>query len=128
MITEPEWASIRALVERLVPSIAGSKNHFLTSKVLKRDTVNNLIWISELGDQPIPVVGLDYNIKTYDTDNSGVVQVRNSVASPKVPDVGEAVFVVLEGGSQGLPRCLGTIQGRNWVIPEEEGNVGLSAQ
>jgi len=128
VISEPEWASIRALVSRIVPQIAGSKNHFITGRVVKRDVSNSLVWIAELGDQGIPLVGFDYNIKAYDTDQTGTVNVRNSVASPRVPDVGESVFVVLEGGSQGLPRCLGTIQGQNWLISEEEGNVGLSAQ
>lgn len=120
-ISEGEWASIRAMVNKLTTQVAGRRGYFVTGKVIKRDDYNSLVWLAELGDQPIPVVGFDYNVKYYDTNNTGVVNVKNVIASPKVPDIGEYVVVMLEMGAQSLPRCVGVVQGRDWVMPEDEG-------
>lgn len=121
-ITEGEWTSIQALVARAVGH--GGKSHFMTAKVIKRDVPNQLVWVKELGGQAIPMVGFDMSVKYYDTDNTGTVLVRSSISSPKVPNVGESVFIVLEMGAHSLPRCLGTIQGRNWVTREDEAGFG----
>lgn len=121
-INENEWASIQALVERIVGH--GGKSNFMTARVLKRDVANKLVWVKELGAQAIPVVGFDYSVKYYDTDSTGTVNVKTVSASVKVPDVGESVFIVLEMGAQSLPRCLGTIQGRGWVTREDETGFG----
>jgi hypothetical protein len=122
-ITEPEWASIASLVERMVPQLTGGRRNFTTGRVIKRDANKRLVWLKELGDQPIPVVGFDYEVKYYDTDNAGNTQPKKATVSPVTPDVGEHVFVVLEMGEQSLPRCLGTIQGTGWILPEDEGGV-----
>jgi hypothetical protein len=121
-ITEPEWASIRALVQRMVGH--GGKDNFFSARVVKNDVAKKLVWVQELGNQPIPLVGFDYSVKFYDTNASGTVLPQTAVASPKVPDVGDTVFIVKEMGAQSLPRCLGTIQGRGWILPEDETGFG----
>jgi hypothetical protein len=120
MIEEPEWASIRSLVETLVPQIAGRRGNLVTGRVTKRDESNGLVWISELGNQAIPIVGLNYKVKYYDTDETGKVNVKQAIVSPVVPGIGEAVVVVLEMGQESLPRCVGAIHGRNWITPGNE--------
>lgn len=119
-ITEPEWTSIASLVERMVPQLTGGRRNFKTGRVIKRDANNQLVWIRELGDQPIPVVGFDYTVKYYDTDNAGNTVPKTAKISPVTPDVGEHVFIVFEMGEHSLPRCLGTIQGTGWILPEDE--------
>jgi len=120
MISEREWSAIAGMVTKMVKKIAGERGNLITSTVIKRDSGNRLVWIKELGDQGIPVVGFDYNVKYYDTDNNGNVNVKNIVVHPHTPDVGDHVLVALELGSQSLPRCVGVIQGNNWIIPEDE--------
>jgi hypothetical protein len=119
-ITEPEWTSIASLVERMVPQLTGGRRNFKTGRVIKRDTNKKLVWLREFGDQPIPVVGFDYEVKYYDTDSTGNTVPKKAKISPVTPDVGEHVFVALEMGEHGLPRCLGTIQGVGWILPEDE--------
>lgn len=120
MISEPEWASIRALVSKLVTQIAGHRGNFITGQVVKRDEDNRLVWIKELGNQPIPIVGLDSNVKYYDTDATGKINVKHAVVAPVVPKVGQSIFVALEMGTQSLPRCIGVIHGKNWITSETE--------
>lgn len=118
-ITEGEWTSISSLIERMVAK-GGGRRQFITSQVLKRDEGNGVIWIGELGDQPIPIVGFDYNVKYYGIDGSGNVTVKNAIATPITPQVGEQVLVALEMGEQSLPRCLGVVKGTNWLVIEDE--------
>jgi hypothetical protein len=120
MISEREWTSIREMVLRLVTQKAGHRGNLITGKVIKRDPDHSCVWIEEFGDQPIPLVGFDYDVKSYDTDGSGTVNVKHYIVSPKTPDVGESVLVAMEMGAQSLPRCVGVIQGKNWIIPEDE--------
>jgi hypothetical protein len=78
---------------------------------------------SEFGEQPIPVVGFDYDVKSYDTDNTGTVNVKHYTVSPQTPNVGDSVLVAMEMGSQSLPRCVGVIQGKNWIIRRMRASV-----
>jgi len=121
MISEREWSAISGMVARIVKQIAGERGNLITGQVIKRNESDKTVWISELGDQPIPVVGFDLDVKYYDTDGTGTVNVKHATASPITPDVGDHVLVALELGTQSLPRCVGVIQGRNWIIPEDEG-------
>jgi len=121
MISEREWTSIRSMITTLVHQIAGQRGNLITGEVIKHNTSNKTVWLKELGDQPIPVVGHSYEVKYYDTDNNGVVQVKKVTVDPTTPDIGDFVLVAMEMGSQSLPRCVGVIHGRNWIIPEDEG-------
>ena len=120
-ISEPEWQSIRAMIERVTTQISGHKGiYFTTGKVIKRDTVNFCVYLREFGDQPIPIVGFDYTVNYYDTDATGAIHKKTSKIKVQVPKLGEAVLVISELGSQRLPRCVGVIKGKNWLIAEEE--------
>lgn len=122
MITEAEWGSIASMIERVVGH--GGKDHFMSATVIKRDEANGNVWVRELGNQAIPVVGFDYNVKYYDTDETGTVNVKHAQISPAVPKVGEHIFILFEMGSKSLPRCVGVVQGRNWIASEnEQGSV-----
>lgn len=122
MISEGEWASIAAMVQRIVGH--GGKDHFMSATVIKRDVANKTVWVKELGDQAVPVVAHTMNVKYYDTDNSGVINVKNAVVAPAVPNVGDHIFIVFEMGSQSLPRCIGVVHGTNWVASEDETGFG----
>jgi hypothetical protein len=117
MISEREWASIGALITKITGK--ANKRQFITGKVVKNNTGNKTVWLKELGAQAIPVVGFDYDVKYYDTDSTGTVNVRHMTATPKTPKVGQIVVVALELGDQSIPRCIGVVQGKNWITSEE---------
>lgn len=113
-ISEGEWASIYALVERATGNPA---QFFTTGKVVRRDAAKKLVWLAEFGPQAIPVVGFDYEVRYYDTNELGVVNAKLAKITVIVPKVGETVLVARELGAQRLPRCLGKIQGTGWITP-----------
>ncbi len=120
MISEPEWNSIRSFVEKICVRVSGRRSEFFESgTVSKRDEANKLIWLKGFSDDPIPVVAFDYEVKYYDTDSDGNVVVRKAKVTPVIPKVGQTVFVAYEMGTSRLPRCLGVIQGKNWIVTED---------
>lgn len=133
MITQLEWKSIRAMVESVIREmVGGRRDYFVTGKVIKNDDKKNLVWLEEFGDQAIPVVAFDYEITVYDETPKGTLAVAAGNVSPyktkkkkafatvMVPSVGETVLVARELGIRRLPRCLGVLQGRDWIISEDE--------
>lgn len=121
MITEQEWNSIRTVVERICAEVSGRRQEFFqTGKVIKRDEVNRLVWIKGMGHTAIPIVSFNYDIRYYDTDELGNATVKNARAKIAVPKLGEIVLVVFELGSTRLPRCLGVVQGKNYLETEED--------
>lgn len=137
-IDREEWRSIRALVENLT---GGKGEYFVTGKVIKRDVKRKLVWLKEFGDQAIPLVAFDYEVRYYDDNSKGrqisvpihvdevpysgtaIVGVPNK-NTPKtakvtvmVPKVGETVLVARELGTSRIPRCLGVLMGRGWITP-----------
>lgn len=119
-ITEGEWESIATMVERIVADVAGSRrDYFITGKVTKVDKLNQCVYLDEFADQPIPVVGFDYEIMYYDNDGSKVSK-KQAAASVVMPKVGSVVLVAREMGTRRLPRCLGVILGTNWIMTEED--------
>lgn len=131
-ISEPEWTSIRTMIEAVASDISGTRNFFTTGKVIKRDVENMLVWLEEFGDQPIPLVLFDYEVKYYDetpngttavaagTDQPFNVKTRKVTATVLVPKIGDTVLVARELGSRRIPRCLGVIRGKGWIVPETE--------
>jgi hypothetical protein len=120
-LSDLDFVSIRSLVERVVSEISGRRDSFfVTGKVIKRDEAKKLVWLKEFGDQPIPVVGFDYIVKYYDEGADGVTRVKKSIVQVQVPMIGATVFVARELGSRRLPRCLGVIQGKDWLVAEVE--------
>lgn len=119
-ILEAEWTSIRSMIERVVADIAGRRDsYFITGKVIKRDEGKRLVWLKEFGDQPIPIVSFDYTVKYYDDTTTGT-KVKTAKAKVDVPKIGATVLVARELGSRRLPRCLGIIQGIDWLVAEVE--------
>ena len=124
-ISEGEWSSIREVAAQIAEQVSGGRRNYFTARVIKRDEANGLVWVKELDLQPIPVVGHSYEVKYYDTDSTGVVTPKTVTVKTSVPKVGDNIFIVLEMGAQSLPRCLGTIYGKNWLMSEE--GMGFSS-
>lgn len=116
-MNESDFKSVRALVEKM---IGQRGEYFVTGTVIKRDTIRKLIWTPEFGDQPIPLVGLNYKVTYYDTDAAGVVTPKDAIVEPVVPEVGQTVVVARELGSRRLPRLIGVLQGTGWISTEED--------
>lgn len=117
MISEREWAALYDFVEK---QISKRGQYFVTGTVVKRDSDKGLIWLSELGDQPIPIVGFDLEVKYYDTDNAGITTQKKAKVKTLVPQIGQSVLVARELGVDRIPRCLGVIQGTDWIIQTED--------
>lgn len=66
MLTENDFASIKTMIDSAVGEIGQT---LITSQVLKRDEARKLVWISELGDQPIPVVDFNRMVDVYSFAN-----------------------------------------------------------
>jgi len=132
-ITEPEWQSVAAMIERKIMQMTGLRsNNFITGKVIKRDVPNKCVYLKDFGDQAIPVVGFNYTVKYYDETPNGTTAVSSGSAQPYktrvktvtvdvvVPNVGDIVAVLCEMGTHRLPRCIGVIQGKNWLVAEAD--------
>jgi hypothetical protein len=120
-ISEPEWLSVASMVEKIVKRIIGTRaDFFVTGKVSKVDKANKCIFMKEFGDQPIPIVGFDSEVKYYDTDNTGKIIAKKATVTVVMPKVGATVLVAREMGLRRMPRCLGVVQGKNWMTPEAE--------
>lgn len=117
MLGFTDWKSIQNFVNA---RIAEQGEYFTQGKVIKRDVVNKLIWLKEFGDQPIPLVAFNYQVKYYIVDAAGKTVPRQTKEFSKdvqvsVPQVGEVVLVARMMGSARLPKCLGVIQSTKYV-------------
>jgi hypothetical protein len=132
-ISDPEWESINTFVGRIVKKMVGQRSdYFVTGQVLKVDEPNKCIFMREFGDQPIPIVGFDYEVSFYDESPKGTTTPAEGIAAPYntykktakvtvvMPKKGQTVLVAREMGTHRLPRCLGVIQGKRWIVPEED--------
>jgi hypothetical protein len=120
-ISEPEWASIRKMVETIAGQYSGRRDaHFSLGEVIKRDEDRKLVWLAEFGDQAIPLVYFDQEVKYYDENHLGVVKVRKAPILMKVPQIGDTVLVAKEFGTRRLPRCLGVLQGFGFIDQGED--------
>lgn len=112
-ISEGEWISIRALFSRIT---GGRAEDFVTGKVTKIDKINKNIFMKEFGTQPIPMVANDYEVIYYDTLPNGRTLKKTAKVTLVMPDKGDTVVVAREMGTHRLPRCLGKLVGRKWII------------
>jgi hypothetical protein len=120
-ISDPEWESISQMVEAIVKRVTGTRaDFFTTGRVVKVDAANKCVYLAEFGDQPIPIVGFNYTMKYYDEGSSGTIKQKDASAVLVMPEVGQSVLVAREMGTRRLPRALGVIQGKNWIVAEEE--------
>jgi hypothetical protein len=119
-LTEPEWNSIAQFTEKIVKQVIGTRgDFFVTGKVIKVDTQNRCVYLAEFGDQAVPVVGFNYTASYY-VQESGSMTKKTATAEIQMPKVGQSVLVAREMGTSRLPRALGVIQGKNWIVSEEE--------
>lgn len=127
-LTFDDWNEIMDRVGRM---IGRSTNFFEQGKVIRRDINKRLVWLQEFGDQPIPVIGFNYEVKIYDTQPTGnttavgtpvksQTAVRTYTVTPATPKVGDLVLVAKQMGTRRLPKCLGVIQSRDYVMLAEE--------
>lgn len=126
-IDHDAWRSIDRRIDEKIAAQGGPA--FVQGVVIKTDIKNNLIWLQEFGDQPIPLFTFDYDIKYYDTQPVGNVTSGSpvpvkvvptkAVVTPKCPKVGDIVLVAQQYGSRRLPKCLGVLRSRNFIIPQE---------
>lgn len=117
-ISEGEWASIRNFVTGL---IGKRGEYFITGKVVSVDKKKRLVYVKEFGTQGIPIVGFDYEVAYYDTNQVGTVIKKKAKVTLLLPKVGQAVLIAREQGVNGLPRCIGVVPPSSlWVeIPED---------
>lgn len=134
-IEEAEWSSIHNLIELEVGKRIGRRrDYFLTSVVVKNDTNDNLVWVEEFGEQPIPMFCFDYEVIYYDQDtiagggppfdtNTKTVTKKFAKVRPLCPKVGQRVLIAREMGADRLPRCLGVLRSKNFIIFEDDDDL-----
>lgn len=111
------WNAIFDAMDRRMPSREVTFGH-----VLKRDVPKQLIWLEEFGDIAIPLVYFGGTFSHYDTQPSGVKQLRSdpSEVNPNfqvkvmVPRVGQLVCVLNPRGTRRFPMCVGVIQSTDY--------------
>lgn len=91
-------------VQRMIDSATRS-SEVVYGKVVRRDEPRKLIWLSEFGDQAIPLVGFNWTVKVYPL--SGAPQVKRAII--EVPKIGQTAVVLRQMGSRRLPKCVGII-------------------
>lgn len=117
MLTQSDWREIQKFVTKLIAQIG---EPFTQGVVVKSDPVNKLVWLREFGDQPIPLIAFDHQVKYYVPDGSGHMTPRKTKAHSNeveilVPRVGDTVLVARHMGSRRLPKCLGVIKSTGYV-------------
>jgi hypothetical protein len=103
-----EWNAIDRRIMQLINN--SNTPEFTQGEVIKADPDRNLVWLNEIRDQPIPIFGFDYEVKYYDTQADGTVNVRKLRITPVCPQVGDIVLVAKQYGSLRLPKCLGILR------------------
>jgi hypothetical protein len=116
-ISDPEWLSISNLVNK---EFKKRGEYFILDRVTKRDEKNRLVWVKELGDQPIPLIAFNYTVEYYDVNQLGNTVKKTAKVKVQVPKIGQTVLVAQQFGTRRLPRCLGVVQSTNYVLPVEE--------
>lgn len=127
-LSSEDFASVGRLIELEVGRLVGRRaDTFFTSRVTKRDEKDKLIWVKELGDQPIPLVGFDYDVAYFDesprgTGGGGAFKIyhKKATVKVKVPKVGELVLIAREMSYDGWPKCFGVVFSRNYVQDLED--------
>lgn len=127
-INEQEWASIATHVEEEIRRVIGQRrDYFITTPVIKRDEIRNVVWVEEFGPTPIPCFSFDYEVTYYDTVAGGgppfsvnTVQRKLGVVKQLTPLIGDVVLIAREMGADRLPRCLGVLKSTDFLIDEDE--------
>lgn len=108
-LQQADWESIYNAIRTTIPA------HEVTyGKVVKRDARKKLVWLSEYGDQPIPIVAFNQTVTIHDETPTGI-KVKTVKIDVEVPKVGELVVVLRQMGERRLPKCIGVVQGKGFV-------------
>lgn len=94
-------------------------------QVIKRDEKNMLVWIKDLGNQPIPIVGFRMEVDYYDNHPFGNTTTVGTPVTQKVtkktakvrillPEIGDTVVVLRQLGVHRLPKAVGIILSTNF--------------
>lgn len=123
-LEDSDWRKIfSAIADSQQPST------IIQGVVVKNDVANNLIWLEEFGNQPIPLFFFEFTVKYYDSVATHADTTTGSITSqitPKVtkdvdikvkcPKVGDTVLVLRQYGTRRLPKCIGVLQSTNFII------------
>lgn len=117
-MTPGEFASVRALIQRMFSTKA---EPFITGRVTKVDNTNKNVYMSEFGQQPIPMVAQDFEVVYYDTQwnpstSKNVTVKKTAKVSVVMPKKGDTVVCARELGTHRIPRCLGKLIGKKWIL------------
>jgi hypothetical protein len=113
------WNGIAEEINR-----AQSPREIVFGKVVKRDTVNKLIWLESFGNLAIPLVSFGFGFSYYDTDQLGTVNKRDDPSGTNpalqtkllVPSIGETAVILNPGGQHRFPLCVGVVRStRFWT-------------
>lgn len=131
-LSRDDVRQIQEMVNRVVGQVG---EPFVVGEVIDNDQTKKLVWLKELGDQPIPIIAFDYKVKYYvkqPTVNTvfgaafGALFIKTAVI-PRftksysneveilVPQIGELVLVARHLGSDRLPKCLGVVKGTDYI-------------
>lgn len=113
-LEENDWAKIYRAIQDALPSSA-----VVQGRVIRADPIKNLVWMKEFGDQPIPLFSFDYTVKYYDTLASGSVVPKSTTVKLVCPKVGDTVLVIKQHGSRRLPKCVGVLRSRDFIVTTE---------
>lgn len=125
-LSSEDYSSIAKHVELEVGRLIGRRrDSIITAKVIKNDIENLLVWVKEIKGQPIPVVGFDYDVTYFDESPRGVsggckVYKKKAIVKVKCPKVGELVVIAREMSYDGWPKCLGVVQGIDYIQDLED--------
>src|SRR6266516_1959728 len=104
-VTDRELNNIADLIASMIPP-----SEVVYGKVLKSDPDKQLIWLAEFGAQPIPIVGFNGQIKTYDTQPGSVAV---SLAPGQVAASGS---LTLTTADQDVPGCSVSLPAGQYVV------------
>ncbi len=121
-LTNADWREIESFVARV---LSRSGEAFVQGKVVRTDTARRVVFLKEFGDTPIPLIGFDYQVKYSYTEPSGSTTVRKTKAYSNevemlVPKVGDIVLIAQHYGTRRLPKCLGVIKSKRYVVSTGE--------
>lgn len=115
-----DWDEINKVIAKAIGNVG---EPFVQGTVIKSDPVKNVVFLKEFADVPIPIVAHHYQVTYNSRDTSGRVVRLKTIAYSNdvtvlVPRPGDIVLVAQHLGTRALPKCLGVIQSKNYIIGE----------
>lgn len=109
------WNALADMVAR-----AAAPVEIVIDKVVKRDTVNKVIWTAQFGDTGIPLAVFGFSFATYDTQPDSTVRKRYDAGGNDddpayhvgliVPRIAQNVVILNPGGAGRFPVCIGVLR------------------